>query len=413
MSNYSEEFWNEVNNENKDDKKNSFGKVFLIIFFSLLFLWILFYNFRQINLKNRLKSYYGEKFKVETFEIKPESKENTERFDWYGEEIKSPLFYFMVLDTSGEKYGGYADFFGFPILDDYAEKYFQQDMIDLFADTVDFEKDFPDVQYYVSDFTIARYSYTKDNTDFDGFMHNRSVISPLWNGGYPYLIVILESTDYDTVTRIKKKLRKSDFPIYLCLYGADEFDDDVSLDDFFSTYSRVELGDYFPLGYPYDSSMLGISYVDYRRNKYKDENSDVASIQLLKKDELIENYIIYGDGTVVKETYSGNSMEENSAVLSNDDYSDIYRFYAEYYSDIYSTVREEVRENDVVCDVYKHQGWIYGQIEGAHMDSDFDYEFDEETFNYNGEEKKAYKLYSGNRDNEDIKPVLDILSKYF
>ena len=65
-------------------------------------------------------------------------------------------------------------------------------------------------------------------------------------------------------------------------------------------------------------------------------------------------------------------------------------------------------------DVYLHTGqWIYGLIELDHLDADFKLDFEREDVNYSGKESVARKLYSVKTDNEEIKPLMDILNSYF
>ena len=236
----------------------------------------------------------------------------------------------------------------------------------------------------------------------------------LFGGGYSEIMVVLNTKDYDTITAVKKRLRSADFPIKIEFNGADSIPEDMTLDDLFDL-DVFEMGVYLPFGDRYDVSMLDADLDEYSKllqSKYSEENTDVASVKIYDGMELKNSFVVYGDGTLEKYSESDNFVDPEKTSLSNDDYLNLYRFFGSRYSDIYTTVYDDSKENDQTVDVYLHTGqWIYGLIEFDHLDADFKLDFEREDVNYSGKESVARKLYSVKTDNEEIKPLMDILNK--
>lgn len=391
--NYSQDFYDELFKEENNDMKPA-GKAIIIVILVLICLSILFVNGRKINLKFSLQNTYHEILNIKEFDFKPESKEFMENHKYYGKKIdKKYLCYFWGVNKDGESFSGYADLFGNPIYDNYSSIYYRDDVEKLFADTVDFENNYPDLKYPVS-----------------------SMQDSLFGGGYSEIMVVVNTKDYDTITSVKKKLRSADFPIKIEFNGADSIPDDMTLEDLFDL-DVFEMGVYFPFGDRYDVSMLDADldkYSELIKSKYIEENEDVASVKIYDGKELKNIFVIYGDGTLEKYSESDNFVDPEKTSLSNDDYLNLYRFFGSRYSDIYTTVYDDSKENDQTVDVYLHTGqWIYGLIEFDHLDADFKLDFEREDVNYSGKESVARKLYSVKTNNEEIKPLMDILNKYF
>ena len=415
--NYSQDFYDELFKEEETSDMKPAGKAIIIVILVLICLSIFFVNGRKINLKFSLQNTYHEILKIKEFDFKPESKEFMENHKYYGKKIdKKYLFYFWGVNKDGESFSGYADLFGNPIYDNYSSIYYRDDVEKLFADTVDFENNYPDLKYSVfNNYSSRKYTVTKKTKTFEDYLYPvSSMQDSLFGGGYSEIMVVVNTKDYDTITSVKKKLRSADFPIKIEFNGADSIPDDMTLEDLFDL-DVFEMGVYFPFGDRYDVSMLDADLDEYSKllqSKYSEENTDVASVKIYDGKELKNIFVIYGDGTLEKYSESDNFVDPEKASLSNDDYLNLYRFFGSRYSDIYTTVYDDSKENDQAVDVYLHTGqWIYGLIEFDHLDADFKLDFEREDVNYSGKESVARKLYSVKTDNEEIKPLMDILNK--
>ena len=417
--NYSQDFYDELFKEEKTSDMKPAGKAIIIVILVLICLSILFVNGRKINLKFSLQNTYNENLKIKEFDFKPESKKFMENHKYYGKKIdKKYLCYFSGVNKDGETFSGYADLFGNPVYDNYSSIYYRDDVEKLFADTVDFENNYPDLKYSVFNlYSSGKYTVTKKTKTFEDYLYPvSSMQDSLFGGGYSEIMVVLNTKDYDTITSVKKKLRSADFPIKIEFNGADSIPEDMTLDEFFDL-DVFEMGVYLPFGDRYDVSMLDADLDEYSKllqSKYSEENTDVASVKIYDGKELKNVFVIYGDGTLDKYSESDNFVNPEKTSLSNDDYLNLYRFFGSRYSDIYTTVYDDSKENDQTVDVYLHTGqWIYGLIELDHLDADFKLDFEREDVNYSGKESVARKLYSVKTDNEEIKPLMDILNSYF
>ena len=417
--NYSQDFYDELFKEEKTSDMKPAGKAIIIVILVLICLSILFVNGRKINLKFSLQNTYNENLKIKEFDLKPESKKFMENHKYYGKKIdKKYLCYFSGVNKDGETFSGYADLFGNPVYDNYSSIYYRDDVEKLFADTVDFENNYPDLKYSVFNLYLSsKYTVTKKTKTFEDYLYPvSSMQDSLFGGGYSEIMVVLNTKDYDTITSVKKKLRSADFPIKIEFNGADSIPEDMTLDEFFDL-DVFEMGVYLPFGDRYDVSMLDADLDEYSKllqSKYSEENTDVASVKIYDGKELKSVFVIYGDGTLEKYSESDNFVDPEKTSLSNDDYLKLYRFFGSRYSDIYTTVYDDSKENNQMVDVYLHTGqWIYGLIEFDHLDADFKLDFEREDVNYSGKESVARKLYSVKTDNEEIKPLMDILNSYF
>ena len=318
-----------------------------------------------------------------------------------------------------EHFSGYADLFGNPVYDNYSSIYYQDEVEKLFDDNIDLDNNFQDLKYFIFNLRLKdKYTITKKTKTFEDYLYPvSSMQDSVFGGGYSEISVVLNTKDYDTVTSIKKKLRGADFPIKIVFYGTDTIPDNMTLEDYFDL-DKFEMGVYFPFGDRYDVSMLDADldkYSEILRSDYSEVNEDVASVKIFDGKELKNIFVIYGDGSLEKYSEQDNFNKAEISSLSNEDYLFLYRYFGSCYSDIFTTVTDDSKESDQTANVYLHTGqWIYGLIEFDHLDSDFKLDFErEEVKNYAGEESEARKLYSVKTDNEEIKPLLDILNKYF
>ena len=420
MGDYSKDFYDELFKEEENYKMKPAGKVTIIVILVLIGLSVLFVNGRKINLKLSLQKSYDAKLKIAKFELKPESKEYLEHRSYYGKKIDSKyLFYFNGTDSEDEHFSGYADLFGNPVYDNYSSIYYQDEVEKLFADNIDLDNNFQDLKYFIFNLRLKdKYTITKKTKTFEDYLYPvSSMQDSVFGGGYSEISVVLNTKDYDTVTSIKKKLRSADFPIKIVFYGTDTIPDNMTLEDYFDL-DKFEMGVYFPFGDRYDVSMLDADldkYSEILRSDYSEVNEDVASVKIFDGKELKNIFVIYGDGSLEKYSEQDNFNKAETSSLSNEDYLFLYRYFGSCYSDIFTTVTDDSKESDQTANVYLHTGqWIYGLIEFDHLDSDFKLDFErEEVKNYAGEESEARKLYSVKTDNEEIKPLLDILNKYF
>ena len=150
--NYSQDFYDELFKEEENSDMKPAGKAIIIVILVLICLSVLFINGRKINLKFSLQNTYNEILKIKEFDLKPESKKFMENHKYYGKKIdKKYLCYFSGVNKDGETFSGYADLFGNPVYDNYSAIYYRDDVEKLFADTVDFENNFPDLEYSVFD----------------------------------------------------------------------------------------------------------------------------------------------------------------------------------------------------------------------------------------------------------------------
>ncbi len=416
------DIYDEINEKYyKDDNKpvNPIFKVIGIIFLVVLVLFILFTSFRCINLKHNLKKYYQEKFTIKEYKLFPVSDVVFEKMTIYGERPKKVLYSFFVKDSKDEIYSGFADAFGNVYLDDYADTYYHNEMKKYFMETVDFEHDYPDLSLYVMDFHMPRYVLTKECTSFEGYLHSSLVMEYTCTGGYPNMRAVLDTKDYDTVTSMKKKLRKADFPIYTEFINVSPISEDMKDTDVYNAY-EYEMGIYFPFGERYDIATMGVDKVKYAEafwETYENDNKVVATVQITENNKVQTNYILYGDGTLEKRDYddsTSDSYTTSTAKLNGEDYIDLEWFFAGNYADIHQTVKDDSADSDLKANLYLHRGkWIWGLIELDHLDSDFDLDFERVDFDYCTDENPARKLYSVKKDNEEIKPVIDIIEKYF
>ncbi|MCR4929629.1 MAG: hypothetical protein K5988_06515 [Lachnospiraceae bacterium] len=396
------------------------GKAILFAILALICLAILFVNGRKINLKFSLQNTYNENLKIKEFDLKPQAKAFMEHCKYYGKKVdKKYFFYFSGVNKEGESFSGYADLFGNPVYDNYAGIYYENDIKKQFAEAVDFEHEFPDLKYCIFNFWyFEKYTVTKKTKSYDDFIRPESSMSSgLSTAGYTEVYVLLNTEDYDTVTAVKKKLREADFPIKIEFLGTDTVFDDMTRDDYFNV-RKFEMGVYLPFGDRFDVSMLDADldkYSELIKSKYIEENEDVASVKIYDGKELKNIFVIYGDGTLEKYSKQDNFDKPATSSLTNEDYLYLFRFFGSRYSDHFTTVKDDSKDTDQTANVYLHTGqWIYGLIELDHLDSDFELDFErEDVKNYSGEESVARKLYSVKTDNEEIKPMLDVLNKYF
>ena len=416
MSDFAEETKATEEIEENDGKKINFWKVLGIVILLLLFIYTAFTCLRTLNLKHNIKKYYGiSKFTITDYRMKPESKEVFNSYFWYGDEIKYPLFYFSGKESNENYQSGYTDFFGNLVLDSFAEDYYHDDIKNYFINSVDFKNNFPDVKYFVSELSYNRMTLTKESRDFDGYLHSSVVycdfVAKHIYGGYPNILVYLNTDDYDMVLDIKRTLRKNNFPVYIEFRYNSELTDETKEADVHH-YSK-NIGDYYPFGETYDAGVLGEPYIKEYRLKYKDTEKYAAYVQIIEDGNIETDYVLYANGNIVKTEYHGDTKIEMNASLYNEDYQYVYRFFSTSFMDNYKTDKDDVKSGPI-CNVYLRQGmFVTSEMEFIHMDCDYKTKYDEEVIKLGDKEINTYHLYSVKANDEVILPLLFYFEKYF
>ncbi|MCM1173367.1 MAG: hypothetical protein NC393_14725 [Clostridium sp.] len=201
---------------------------------------------RRINIAKDLESVYtGIKIVEVKCDKKPTYKSDLEkRGEVFGDAFpEDGLYYFYVRGseddyswmqgyTTGEKDAflcarGYATKDGTVIYDTYAGLYYSDESASYFKDVVDFEHNFPELDYYIrrENSDIDRYVKTHECTTFDGYRNTRGGGGPgslFTRHGYPGVVVGIPGEmeeRVETMRAIKKILQDADFDMYVSFYS--------------------------------------------------------------------------------------------------------------------------------------------------------------------------------------------------
>ena len=248
--------------------KNKKKKVrFSTIFLYAILVLVLFYlilpfgmnQWRKINIIKDMESVYTD---AEFVSIKCGSKpfdkeELKEQFVWFGEGVpEDDLYGFLIADSEDNTATGYATKDGRVVFDHYAATYYAEEMIEYFKETVDFEHNFPGLDYYIPKTNFindCRLVLTHDCTTFEGFRKAGTIgYFYFGSGGYPGLLVGLDDTSKETRNAINKILAEADFDIYVKYSSMNsEYSDDRCL------YTGDTCGSYYPFDASYGEAVLG------------------------------------------------------------------------------------------------------------------------------------------------------------
>ena len=251
--------------DNKNITKKS-NKVILFIFCLAIALIMCYFlipvgvNFvRERKIVKTMKNVYSESqfVSVDCDKEPIDRSQLEEQYIWFGDGLpEEDLYVFLITDSKDRVATGFATKDGDVIFDTYAYQYYMEDMKEYFVSTVDFEGDFPDLEYYIPDIVPTnerRVVYTHDCITFEGFKKSSTIgYFSLGTGGYPGLDVILSDTSEQTINRIEEILVDADFDIYVEFNSASgDFSDSDSL------YNFDNAGSYYPFGESYDKAILG------------------------------------------------------------------------------------------------------------------------------------------------------------
>lgn len=149
-----------------------------------------------------------------------DAKEITENFYWYGEKVPyKKLYYFQIKDSENQVGWGYADKNGNVLYDTYANVYYHEKTWEQLLNIIDFDKNFPGVEYYLQNpdpVTFCRLIYTHDCTSYEGYMNTRNVgfiYSQAF--GFTGLFLGLTVTDEKTITKMNQLLKDANCEIYI------------------------------------------------------------------------------------------------------------------------------------------------------------------------------------------------------
>lgn len=184
---------------------------------------------RRMNIAKDLESVYTEAEIVKVVcdskpTYKSDLKERGERFeDVFPED---GLYYFKIWDSEGYNLaGGYATKYGTVIYDSYAGQYYKDACVKYFEAVVDFEHNFPELDYYISqkNYRIQEYVRTHKCTTFEEYRNERSQggISIVDTLGYPEVRVGIDGGKKERIEAmkaIKEILQNADFDICVSFY---------------------------------------------------------------------------------------------------------------------------------------------------------------------------------------------------
>ncbi|MBD5095433.1 MAG: hypothetical protein HDT40_00255 [Lachnospiraceae bacterium] len=200
---------------------------------------------RRINIAKDLESVYTGIDIVEvTCDKKPTYKSDLEeRGEFFGDAFpEEGLYYFYVYGSEDDYpwmqgYGtmdtktflfaqGYAAKDGTVIYDTYAGLYYADESASYFESVVDFEHNFPELDYYIKqgNSNISRFVQTHECTTFEGYRNakvGRNMITTVFTYGYPELRVGIDGENKERVEAmkaIKKILQDADFDMYVSFY---------------------------------------------------------------------------------------------------------------------------------------------------------------------------------------------------
>ncbi len=185
---------------------------------------------RRMNIKKDLESVYPG-YEIEIDEIRCDKKPTyyesdlKERSDWWFIKAfpEEGLYYFSFHASEdylskfayAEDYflfaRGYATKDGTVIFDTYAGLYYADASASYFETVVDFEHNFPELDYYISKINgnPDRYVQTHECTTFEGYRKAKATYE------YSDLYVSIVDGNVETVEEIKKILQDADFDMYV------------------------------------------------------------------------------------------------------------------------------------------------------------------------------------------------------
>lgn len=214
---------------------------------------------REHNIIKDMESVYTEaEFVAIKCDKKPVDKaELEEQYLWFGDGLpEDDLYEFLISDSEDNTAIGYATKDGTVVFDTYACKYYADEAIDFFKEVVDFEHNFPELQYCIPEINIineCRIVLTHDCTSFEGYKTAGTIGYYFFgSGGYPGLFVVLDDASKETIQAINVLLADAEFDMYILYAGAKGDFSDVRHLDFDDSD-----GSYYPFGAPYDEVVLG------------------------------------------------------------------------------------------------------------------------------------------------------------
>lgn len=256
----------EIINKMKKNKKRIYTVIVAVIFILVIIFFAIPFATRikrKYNIEKDLESVYKEADIISVkLNSEPISKAELESDTFLmGEDLpKEDLYSFSFYDSNDNVGNGFATEDGTVVFDTYANYYYTDEAIKQFEDVVDFEKNFPDLRYYVRKedvyYNTWRIVSTHDCTSFEGYKKARTVgyLNHYYygNGGYPALIVGLEDTSEGTIEAINKRLSDADFDVYIKYFimTGDWSDED-------SLFFEDSCGSYYPFGKSYEETILG------------------------------------------------------------------------------------------------------------------------------------------------------------
>ena len=184
---------------------------------------------RRINIAKDLESVYpGCKIVEVECEKKPTYKSDLRKNGYLFNNAfpEEGLYNFWVLGAGDpHKSEGYATKDGTVVYDSYAALYYKDASVSYFEAVVDFEHNFPGLDYYISKKNLNQLTYvqTHECTTFEEYRNatyeNEKLLgyafARLITYGYPALYVGIVDGDEETVEEIKKILRDADFDMYV------------------------------------------------------------------------------------------------------------------------------------------------------------------------------------------------------
>ena len=170
---------------------------------------------RRMNIKKDLESVYpGCEIDEVRCDKKPTYESDLkEHFNWFNNGFpEDGLYYFLVFGAEDLQVSqGYATKDGTVVYDSYAVLYYKDASISYFETVVDFEHNFPGLDYYISKINrdSCRYVQTHECTTFEGYRKAKATYK------YSDLYVSIVDGNEETVEEIKKILQDADFDMYV------------------------------------------------------------------------------------------------------------------------------------------------------------------------------------------------------
>ena len=177
---------------------------------------------RRMNIKKDLESVYpGCEIDEVRCDKKPTYESDLEEsYEWFVNAFpEEGLYHFLVFVTEDRHVAqGYATKDGTVVYDSYAALYYNDACASYFEAIVDFEHNFPGLDYYISKINrdSCRYVQTHECTTFEKYRTEPAggfVIPLVANCGYPQMLVGIGDGKEETVEEIKKILKNADFDI--------------------------------------------------------------------------------------------------------------------------------------------------------------------------------------------------------